>query len=171
MKRASADAEEEQENKKMSFDSKKFNAAFPADKMKKAIEEAKKNENNSKLPDGQYTVQLERLELGESRTGAAMIKSMFRIIKGDHKNQCIFVNKVLTGTKNDGFMMHKANEFLESLDSGIDEITFENWEQYDEMIKDVFDYVREDGIKYLVCLSANEKNPQYQDFEIIDIIE
>lgn len=150
----------------MAIDFKKFNQQYPADKMKQELKEAKEN-GGATLPDGEYTCKLEKMELGESSKGALMIKAMFRITKGDHKKQCIFKNCVLTGTKNDGFMMVKANEFLDSLDSG-EEITFEDWEQYNDLILDVAEAVQEDGLQYVVKLT---KNGQYQDFEIIDILD
>lgn len=150
----------------MAIDFGKFNKAFPADKMKEELKEAKEN-GGSTLPDGEYTCKLEKMELGESSKGALMIKAQFRITKGDHKKQCIFKNCVLTGTKNDGFVLLKANEFLDSLDSGED-VTFEDWEQYNDLIMDIAEAVQEDGLQYVVQLT---KNGQYQDFEIIDILD
>lgn len=150
----------------MAIDFAKFNKAFPADKMKEELKEAKEN-SGSQLPDGEYTCKLEKMELGESSKGALMIKAQFRITKGDHKKQCIFKNCVLTGTKNDGFMLHKANEFLESLDSGED-VTFEDWEQYNDLIMDIAEAVQDDDLTYVVQLT---KNGQYQDFEIVDILD
>jgi len=150
----------------MAIDFKKFNQAFPADKMKKELKEAKEN-GGSNLPDGEYTCKLEKMELGESSKGALMVKAMFRITKGEHKKQCIFKNCVLTGTKNDGFMLHKANEFLESLDSGID-ITFEDWEQYNDLILDVAEAIQDDGLTYVVSLDTDGK---YQNMEVIDILD
>jgi hypothetical protein len=155
----------------MAIDFKKFNQQFPADKMRRDMAEAAKNGGNfEQLPEGEYTVKLDKMELGESSKGALMIKAQFRIIEGDHKNQCIFVNRVLTGTKNDGFMMIKAQEFLDSMDSGI-AVNFEDWEQFNDLILDIAEAVQADGLTYLVCLSENEKNPKYQDFEIIDVYE
>lgn len=150
----------------MAIDFKKFSQQFPADKMKQELKEAKEN-SGSNLPDGEYTCKLEKMELGESSKHQLMIKAQFRIVKGDHKKQCIFKNCVLTGTKNDGFMLHKANEFLESLDSGED-VTFEDWEQYNDLILDIAEAVQEDNLQYVVQLT---KNGQYQDFEIIDILD
>ena len=89
----------------MGIDFKKFNAEFPADQVKKQIKEAQENGGSSELPDGEYKVKLDKMELAQSSKGALMIKAQFRIQAGDHKKQCIFVNRVLTGTKNDGFMM------------------------------------------------------------------
>ena len=107
------------------------------------------------------------MELGESKKGALMIRAQFRIIEGDHKKQCIFKNQVLTGTKNDGFMMVKAKEFLESLDSG-EEIVFEDWEQFNDLILDIAEIVQEDDLRYLIVLDTDEG---YQNAEIADVIE
>lgn len=151
----------------MAIDFSKFNQQFPADQMKKQMKEAKENSGGSDLPDGEYVVKLDKMELTQSSKGALMIKAQFRITKGDHKKQCIFVNRVLTGTKNDGFMMIKANEFLESLDSGID-VIFEDWEQYNDLILDIAEAIQEDGLQYVVTLETDGK---YQNFEVIDIID
>lgn len=150
----------------MAIDFKKFNEKFPADKMKADMKEAKEN-GNITLPDGEYTVKLEKMELGESKGCALMIKAQFRIIEGDHKKQCIFKNQVLTGTKNDGFMLIKANEFLESLDSGIP-VVFDDWEQYNDLILDIAEAVQEDKLTYLICLDTDGK---YQNSEIIDVMD
>lgn len=150
----------------MAIDFKKFNEQFPADKMKEELKEAKEN-SGSNLPDGEYTCKLEKMELGESSKGALMIKAQFRITKGEHKKQCIFKNCVLTGTKNDGFMLHKANEFLESLDSGID-VTFEDWEQYNDLILDIAEAIQDDNLTYVIALDTDGK---YQNMEIVDILD
>lgn len=150
----------------MAIDFKKFNEQFPADKMKEELKEAKEN-GGTTLPDGEYTCKLEKMELGESSKGALMIKAQFRIIKGDHKKQCIFKNCVLTGTKNDGFMLHKANEFLESLDSGVD-VMFEDWEQYNDLILDIAEAIQDDGLTYVIELTTDGK---YQNMEIVDILD
>ena len=150
----------------MGIDFKKFNQQFPADKMKQDLKEAKEN-GGSNLPDGEYTCKLEKMELGESSKQQLMIKAMFRIVKGDHKKQCIFKNCVLTGTKNDGFMMVKANEFLDSLDSGVG-VGFESWEQYNDLILDIAEAVQEDGLQYVIKLTTDGK---YQNMEIIDILD
>ena len=151
----------------MPIDFNKFNEMFPADKMKKDLEAAKENSGGSKLPDGEYRCKLDKMELGESAKGQLMIKAQLRIVKGDHKKQCIFKNCVLTGTKNDGFMLHKANEFLTSLDSGID-VEFESWEKYNDLILDIAEAVQEDGLEYLINLVTDG---QYQNADIIDIYE
>lgn len=152
----------------MAIDFSKFSEAFPADQLQKQMAEAKENGFGDKLPEGDYQCKLEKLELGEAKTsGKLMLKSQFRIVAGDKAKQCIFANQVLCGTKNDGFMMLKAKEFLESLDSGLD-ITFSGWEQFDQLVGDVLDAVQEDGLQYMI----NVKNDgDYQRYKVVDIIE
>lgn len=151
----------------MGIDFAKFNKEFPADQVKEQMKAAEENGGGSELPDGEYKVTLDKMELTQSSKGALMIKAQFRIQAGDHKKQCIFVNRVLTGTKNDGFMMIKAKEFLESLDSGID-VSFEDWEQFNDLILDIADAVKEDGLSYIAVLDTDGK---YQNFEIIDVLD
>lgn len=151
----------------MGIDFAKFNKEFPADQVKEQMKAAEENGGGSELPDGEYKVTLDKMELTQSSKGALMIKAQFRIQAGDHKKQCIFVNRVLTGTKNDGFMMIKAKEFLESLDSGID-VSFEDWEQFNDLILDIGDAVKEDGLSYIAVLDTDGK---YQNFDIIDVLD
>ena len=49
----------------MGIDFAKFNQQFPADQMKKQIKEAKENSGGNDLPDGEYTVKLDKMELGD----------------------------------------------------------------------------------------------------------
>ena len=155
----------------MAIDFSKFNEMFPTDKLKKDMEEAAKNQTDfDKLPDGEYDCTLEKLQLGESKSEKLMLKAQFRIEKGDHSNQCIFKNCVLTGTKNDGFMLLQAKKFLESLDSGV-EIAFNGWDDFDGMLGDIIDAIAEDGLMYTVKVVTNKKNKDYQDITIVDILE
>lgn len=147
------------------IDFKKFSEAFPAEQMKKDMEEAKKN--SDKLPEGDYRVKLDSLELTENKSGKLMLKAQFRIQTGDHKHKCVFVNQVLCGTKNDGFMMLKAKEFLESLDSGID-IEFVGWEQFDALVADVASAIQEDDLSFTINI---KDDGDYQRYKIVEVIE
>lgn len=151
----------------MSIDFKKFQEQFPAAEMTKAVEQAKENGGYEKIPDGEYRCKVEKMELRESKNGAPMCSIMFRIVAGDHKKQCIFYNRVLAGTKNDGFMMKSNNDFLESLDSGVP-VSFESWEQYNDLILDIAEAIDADKLEYTVEVTTDGK---YQTLEIVDIID
>ena len=151
----------------MAIDFKKFQQQFPAAEMTKAVEQAKENGGYEKIPDGEYRCKVEKMELKESKKGAPMCSIMFRIVAGDLKKQCIFYNRVLAGTKNDGFMMKSNNDFLNSLDSGID-VSFESWEQYNDLILDIAEAIDADKLEYMVQVKNDGK---YQTLEIVDIID
>ena len=63
--------------------------------------------------------------------------------------------------------MIKAKEFLESLDSGID-VEFNDWEQFNDLILDIADAVKEDDLSYIAVLDTEGK---YQNFDIIDVLD
>ena len=149
----------------MAIDFSKFSEAFPAEQMKRDMEEAKKN--SEKLAEDTYRVTLDTMELAENKKGNLMLKAQFRIGTGKQKNKCIFVNQILTGTKNDGFMMLKAKEFLESLDSGID-VTYENWEQFDNLVADIAAAVQEDELSFDMEVT---NDGDYQRYKILEVIE
>lgn len=118
------------------MDFKKWNEQFGG---QEAIDELKaaqeKQKEFSEIPDGTYSCTLEKLELAESKAGKPMVKGMFRIVKGDHKKQCIFYNQVFTR----GFPQHKALEFLRDLDVfEASEIDFDgDFEDFNDMLLDL----------------------------------
>lgn len=149
----------------MAIDFKKFQQQFPAEEMTKAVKEAKEN-GGSKIPDGEYCCKVEKMELKESKKGFPMCSIQFRITAGEHKKQCFFYNRVLAGTKNDGFMIHGCNEFLESLDSG-EIVEFKNWEQYNDLICDIFEIITSEKLEYMVEV---ENDGDFANLTIVDII-
>ena len=94
----------------MAIDFSKWNEDFGG---RQALEDLKKAAGNEYTdgPDGEYSCNLEKLELAESKKGQPMIKGQFRIISGRYKKQCLFYNQVFTR----GFPQHKGLEFLRSL--------------------------------------------------------
>ena len=61
-----------------------------------------------------------------------MLSCWLKVINGAQKGQYIFYNQMLTT----GFGIHMANEFLRSLESGV-EISFDNFKQFNDMIMDI----------------------------------
>ena len=92
-----------------------------------------------------------------------MVKAQFRIISGDHAKQCIFMNQLV----DEGFKINIMNEFLKSLDSGI-EVYFDSFKQYNELILDIHEAI--DGkLEYLLDYSENKNG--YKTFKIKEIFE
>ena len=116
------------------------------------------------VPKGDYEVKVVKIELGEtgekSKTpGMPMAKIWYTIVSGDFKNQKIFQNQMLTT----GFGIHKMNEFLDSLETGIP-VVFENFEQYSDLFKQIFDAV--DG-KAEYQLSYTQNNKGFSVYTIV----
>ena len=116
------------------------------------------------VPKGEYEVKVVKLEIGEtgekSKTpGMPMAKVWFEILAGDFKGQKIFMNQMLTS----GFGIHKMNEFLNSLETGIT-VQFENFVQYGDLFTQIFEAV--DG-KAEYQLTYGENNKGYSTYTIV----
>lgn len=144
----------------------RFNSMIDLDGLKKDVEAASKNGEFEKVPHGDYEVKVTKIEMGAtgelSKTpGAPMAKVWFDILAGEYKGQKIFMNQMLTS----GFGIHKMNEFLNSLETGIT-VVFENFEQYADLFAQIFAEV--DGkAEYQLAFTANKKNEKFDEFNII----
>lgn len=143
----------------------KFNAMIDVDGLKKDIEAAASSTGDFvEVPDGNYEVRVSKIELGQSgerakNPGMPMAKIWFDIIAGEYKGQKIFCNQMLTS----GFGIHKCNELLTALESGV-EVVFENFEQYHSVMEEVFNAV--DGVgEYELAYGHNSKG--YAVYQIV----
>ena len=143
----------------------KFNEMIDVEGLKKDVESAASSSGDFvEVPKGDYEVKVSKIELSEtgekSKTpGMPMAKVWFDILAGDYKGQKIFMNQMLTS----GFGIHKMNEFLDSLETGIP-VSFENFRQYADLFKQIFDAV--DG-KAEFQLSHGENNKGYSTYTIV----
>lgn len=147
----------------------KFNEMFGGESglkdLQKEVEAASvSNVEFVEVPKGDYEVKVVKIELGEtgekSKTpGMPMAKVWFDILAGEYKGQKIFMNQMLTSA----FGIHKMNELLESLETGIP-VVFENFEQYNELFNQIFDAV--DGkAEYQLAYGENKKG--YSTYTIV----
>lgn len=150
----------------MAFDYEKWNKEFGGEEAVKALEEAKKNNQEyEEVPDGYYICKLEKLELGEAKTsGKPMIKGMFRILEGKHKKQCLFINQVFTR----GFPQHKGLEFLRSLQVfDASEIDFNgDFKDFEDLLLDIAE--ESEGMKFEIQKSMDG---EYTRLDVTDVIE
>lgn len=144
----------------------KFNSMIDVDGLKQDVETAASNSGDFvEVPKGDYEVKITKIELGEtgekSKTpGMPMAKVWFDILAGDFKGQKIFMNQMLTS----GFGIHKMNELLNSLETGIT-VQFENFVQYNELLNEIFTAV--DGVgEYQLRYGENNKG-----FSTYDIVQ
>lgn len=113
------------------------------------------------VPHGDYEVKVVKIELGQSKKELPMAKVWFDILTGEFKGQKIFMNQMLTN----GFGIHKMNEFLDSLETGIP-VMFENFAQYADLFAQIFAEV--DGkAEYQLAYTANKKNSNFSEYHII----
>ena len=129
----------------------KFNSMVDLAGLKADIAAAESNTGEFvEVPKGDYEVKVVKIEMGLTKETSKnpnmpMAKVWFEIIAGDFKGQKIFMNQVLTT----GFGIHKMNELLNSLETGIT-VQFENYTQYAELFAQIFDAV--DGkAEYQLC--------------------
>ena len=97
-----------------------------------------------------------------------MLAVSFKILSGEYKNQRIFMNRVLYGTKNDKNMIASAIGFLEKLDSGVP-ISFNGYEPFRQLVLDVAEAI--DGkLEYAVDYDDTRFNSVSIDevFEVED---
>lgn len=139
----------------------KFDKAIDIEGLAKDVREASKN--FKEVLHGQYEVKIEKLELGESKAGDPMIRCWMKVLSGEFKGSLIFMNQVITT----GFQIHITDEFLRSLDSGID-IEFKRYSQYGQMLMDIAEAI--DGrLEY--SLNYGEGKKGFSTYKITDVYE
>ena len=90
------------------------------------------------IPAGKYEAKVETMEIKGTKAdpNRPMLAVSFKILSGEYKNQRLFMNRVLYGTKNDKNMIASAMGFLEKLDSGVP-ISFTSYKQFAQLVLDV----------------------------------
>lgn len=141
----------------------KFDKQFDTEGLRKDAEQVAENGGGDfpEIPVGTYEVVMTECELGESKKGLPMVRARFKILEGEFKNSLIFYNQVI----HKGFGLHKNNEFMKSLQTGLD-IKFENFRQYGELMMDVAEAA--EGLVF--ALEYGEQNG-FPTFEIADVFE
>lgn len=124
------------------MDFSKFDAQVNTEDMSKQIEEAKANpqQSDKQVPAGNYTVKIEKMELAATKDGRPMFKVQCRILDGEFKKWCLFMNRVIYGTKNDANMIASVIGWLEKLEPSV-VVEFKNYSQFSELVLDIFEEV------------------------------
>lgn len=137
-----------------------FDQQVNLDQLKADADEIKKNGGTGDYPEieaGTYHGKIEKLELGATKDNRPMMKVQFRITEDPHKNQCLFMNRVLYGTKNDANMAASALGWLETLEPSEDiSVVFESFSQFSELCLDIAEDVAE--LEYEVEYDPNKFN-------------
>ena len=124
------------------MDFSKFDATINEAELTKQLEEAKNNapQTNKEVPAGNYTVKVEKMEVGATNDGRPMFKVQCRILEGEFKKWCVFMNRVLYGTKNDANMINSVIGWLNNLQPSMT-VEFKNYSQFAELVLDIFEEV------------------------------
>ena len=131
----------------------KFDSMINEAELSKQLEEAKNNAPQTKkeVPAGNYMVKIENMEVGETKDGRPMFKVQCRILEGEFKKWCVFMNRVIGGittTYKDDGTVKWSNEkaialvmgWLENLDPSMT-VEFKNYSQFSDLVLDIFEEV------------------------------
>lgn len=126
------------------MDFSQFDAKVDLKGLQADIKEAEKNNNDGdypEIPKGKYEVEFEKIEMRTTKKdGRPMLSVMARILEGEFKRSCVFMNRVLFGTKNDANMIASAVGWLNNLGTNLN-IEFESYSQFDALVMDVAEAV------------------------------
>ena len=87
-----------------------------------------------------------------------MVAIQFRILDGEFKNSCLFFNQVVVQP----FQIHIANEFLNSMDTGINVEFDGNYAHYNDMILDVFEAIDKEKLEFCLSYTVSKGYPRYR---------
>lgn len=123
----------------------KFDSAINKADLEKAREEA--STGSLEAPAGKYTGTIEKMEIGLTKDKRPMFKVQIRLATGEdadtadymkhfkNKKPCLFMNRVMFGTKNDANMIASVEGWLNKL--GFEEpFAFTTFSQFNDDILD-----------------------------------
>ena len=143
----------------MAIDFDKINRSVDLEGLRKDVENASENGTGDfpTIPAGKYEVALVSLEIkGTKKDNRPMLAASFKILSGEYKNQRIFMNRVIYGTKDDGRMIKSAVGWLNTLDSGVD-VAFQDYKQFADLVMDVAEAI-DGNLEYAVEYDDSQFN-------------
>ena len=145
----------------------KFDAKVNLKDIEKQKQEAAQNTYED-VPAGRYTATIENMELGLTKDKRPMFKVQMRLVDGhgakekaflakyNKKKPCIFMNRVIFGTKNDGSMIASVEGWLKNLFPHDDPIVFASYSQFADDIMDAAEDCQ--GVVYEVKYDPDKFN-------------
>ena len=140
------------------MDFSKFDSMINEAELAKQLEEAKNNApqgESLETPAGDYVAKIEKMEVGATKNGRPMFKVQLRVIEAGenatdevkeylshfkNKKPCLFMNRVIYGTKNDANMISSVIGWLQKLEPSVD-VEFKNYSQFADLVLDIFEEV------------------------------
>ena len=109
------------------------------EQLRKDVEEAKNNSGD--IPKGTYIVGIDKMEIRATKDGRPMFFIQARVREGEYKNHCVFMNRVIYGTKNDGSMIQSVITLLDKLETEtIPE--FNGYQDFVEVVADIYEEIQ-----------------------------
>ena len=146
----------------------KWNKTIDIEGLRKDVESASNNTggNYVEVPaNDTYEVKLVKAEVRPAKTsGDPMATLQFKVQAGYYTGNSIFMNQVIT----QGFQIHIMDEFLASLDTGV-EIEFVDYTQYNDLLMDVVEACEEQNLSFALEYGVNNKG--YNTYKIVEIFE
>ena len=157
------------------MDFSKFDKVVNAKDLEKARQEALEN-TYEEIPAGKYVTKIEDMKIGETKDGRPMFKVQMRIVEGGedttrafvskfkNKKPCIFMNRVMFGTKNDANMIASVEGWLAKIFPD-DPILFESYTDFSEQVLDAAEDC--EGLLFAVYYDPN----QFNSIQINEVFE
>lgn len=143
----------------------KWNKKVDADFVKEVKDlDSGKGGSFKDVPYGAYEVKITKMELKESKNGDPMMQVIFKVLNGSEKGNTILMNQLIP----DSYRIHIANDFLRSLDTGID-VDFKDYSQYNDLIMGIVEAIDTNKLEYALEYGQNEKG--YDTFKIMEVFE
>lgn len=155
------------------FDWSKFDKNVDLKALEEDVKEVEENGGGDykDVPEGQYEVAVEKMELTESKKGDPMLTIWFTILEGEYEKQKIFYNGVMQPQNDNAFgiQVHRNNEMLRALwDCEKDDVKFKSFKDYAELILDIHEDI--DGqFEYLLSKITDKKG--YDQYDIVEVFE
>ena len=126
------------------MDFSKFDEQVNLEQLKNDAAEAEQNGGFGdfpEIPKGTYGGKIEKMEVGATKDNRPMLKVQFRITEGEFENKCLFMNRVLYGTKNDANMIASAVGWLKTLEPSeeVGPVVFEGYAQFADLVLDIME--------------------------------
>lgn len=146
----------------------KWNKTIDIEGLRKDVESASNNTggNYVEVPaNDTYEVKLVKAEVRPTKTsGDPMATLQFKVQAGYYTGNSIFMNQVIT----QGFQIDILDDFLKSLDTGVD-VEFIDYAQYNDMLMDVVEACEEQNLSFALEYGVNNKG--YNTYKIKEIFE
>ena len=123
----------------MAVDFSAIDNAVDQAQLQKDVAEAKNNSGD--IPKGTYIVGIDKMEIRETKDHRPMFFIQARVKEGEYKNHCIFMNRVIYGTKNDGNMISSVLTILEKFKTEtVPE--FKGYNQFVDCVADIYEEIQ-----------------------------